>query len=229
MWQACGTVLPILRLTEVAWDASAHSVVPAGALLPGQQAHVCRQRQGHGSTSKGFEGAPILQPPQCTRVRFCTASLARGYLPTTCSLTGGSRLTTCDTRFVLQGEPDSTVSPSRGLGLGLIGSQSGSSPGTWVLTKSESSLPLFSPTPESRTPSLCTHSHGSRFGRLCHPVGCCGDSWNLSILLNGNGSLLPLGLSRLFMGTVRTGTESLGRSEADPMRALCVSIGVPLL
>lgn len=40
MLQACGTVAPILVLTEVAWDASAHSVLPAGALLPGQQAHV---------------------------------------------------------------------------------------------------------------------------------------------------------------------------------------------
>jgi hypothetical protein len=79
--QACGTVAPILVLTEVAWDASAHSVLPAGALLPGQQAHVCHQRQGHGSTSTGFGGAPFLQSSQCTRVGFCTASLARGYLP----------------------------------------------------------------------------------------------------------------------------------------------------
>lgn len=34
-------------------------------------------------------------------------------------------------------------------------------PRTWVLTKSELSLPLFSPTPGSRTSNLCAHSPGS--------------------------------------------------------------------
>lgn len=40
MWQACGAVGPLLGLTEIAWAAPAHSVIPAGALLPGHQAHV---------------------------------------------------------------------------------------------------------------------------------------------------------------------------------------------
>lgn len=34
-WQARGAVVSLLGLTEVAWDAAAHSVLPAGALPPG--------------------------------------------------------------------------------------------------------------------------------------------------------------------------------------------------
>lgn len=123
------------------------------------------------------------------------------------------------------GARHSSMALSRGRGLGPMGSQSSSRFRTWVLTKSESSLPLFSPTPGSRTPNPRAHNPGSvELVRLCHPAECRGDLKSSSMEI---GSLLPLGLSRLFMGIVRIGTESLCRSEADQVRVCVLNTEVP--